>query len=407
MGSYNTPYTTVNSWYASIWSDSSPAHTPWVRNGPGSLLWGNNVKNAVSNPYWRNKILAGQDATTPYSISGYDVVPGYLYGRTTIKTSPDHLYCEGGGAISDCISLPISGKSHDVIIRDQAIGRLRNRINSEGQSFNSLVPLGEIHELRELLGHGPKSAVGASLALVKELLKIKNGRFSPRKAFKAAQNAWLTFSFGIKPTLSDISSVANAIDAYYQKPSRTCRFSGSAHKHWVDSSIAGSLTGLQAAGYFAINQLEYQLDYNFKAAQRFSNFCGNDYSLLDQLGFNIPNLVPTAWELIPYTWLVDYFTTAGQFFEDNFTSIPGETVFCSESRSFSCVARGKPEFYQNSDPNVIVETLGARDFFARYYEFERTSSSTIPARAFHLKSVDQVGINGVNRLLNLTALLRF
>lgn len=411
----NTPVVLTGSFQRSYESINSPKTYQVI---PFSQEQGANARSGSSNPGWLDRILAHTGASSAYSRSGLTVSLPRISVDTRYDPFPGFWQTYGWSGSHPGFNTPsLYGiGNEDTALRDRAVERLRNRLNTLGSSVNSLVPLGEIHETRDLILHAAK----LTKSLLHELQAIKRGDLSGflgrggrgkgptlKGTKEALANAWLTYSFGIKPTLSDISNIAGSIASWFYNPGHTDRVTASADKRWHETHEAGGIDSTGPGALIgSIQQFEKHLSYKFVVAHRFNVYARNDYSLLQKLGFTPGNLVPTAWELIPWSWMADYFTTAGQFLEDNFTAIPGDSIYIVENRKFDATAVITPycRIVNNAD-NPSFEKYSTRNGGGQYFEFSRIPLSSIPRRSLRFKSADEVGRNSVNRLLNLVSLL--
>jgi len=123
------------------------------------------------------------------------------------------------------------------------------------------------------------------------------------------RNAWLEQAFGWRPFISDIESAADAINRWNDYYSEKVAIKAGA------STESGTVTDSE------------QIDgvFRFAKTERVNTLCiavfaGSVKSIAmnparfraELLGFKPQNFVPTVWELIPYSFLVDYFTNIGE-----------------------------------------------------------------------------------------------
>jgi hypothetical protein len=123
---------------------------------------------------------------------------------------------------------------------------------------------------------------------------------------KTISDSWLEFAFGVAPLLSDIDSGAKAMSRIvtYNPPSVVVHGKG---KSTESVSVLGqSLNrGMLQLSWKVLRELEAEVRY--KGVMRLSqpNFRS---TAVTQLGLSWADVVPAVWELIPYSFLVDYFT---------------------------------------------------------------------------------------------------
>lgn len=291
------------------------------------------TRDGVGQPKWRSIIKSGQNAATtlngtrtrrlsyaPFSGTvGFDPVPlldpasyseNVIGMSATANTNPVHV--TGTSLVSAENSALIS-----------ALGRVRQ----QRTQFQGLTFLGELKETLTMLKHpfqGVRKYVDQYFTDLRKMQKGRSGnqsRSKRRESFlTTAAGAWLEVSFGIKPLLSDTKDAAEAI-ARYQNDSRRSVVTGYGEDVKVQDSIADEYYG----NYTIVSVKERRrttqsvrykvyMDYS-----RSADFQSTD-RLLQLVGFTPENFVPTIWELIPWSFLIDYFSNVGNVLEAGCTS---------------------------------------------------------------------------------------
>jgi hypothetical protein len=129
----------------------------------------------------------------------------------------------------------------------------------------------------------------------------------------------------------------------------------------------------------------------------------NDYGAVDHFGLNLPDLVPAAWELVPWSWVVDYFTTVGAYLDDVFSSDPSACRYVCQNRLYRVEVN--TDVWWARDNGVKYPDQSEGRSYVELFEFDRTMLSNLPSRSLRFKTLDEIGLNGVNKLLNLVAVL--
>lgn len=152
--------------------------------------------------------------------------------------------------------------------------------------------------------------------------------------------------------------------------------------------------------------------YEFTGAFDFSFMNANSYTLREHLGLSdfLTKAPSTAWELMPFSWMIDYFTTVGDYLSDTFEIPSGVLKYLTESRTclnlFEDMVRPEGKPYGAGFVNHSVQYFSFRPASVTYVNFERTVLATLPHRVLRFKTKDEVGINAVTRLLNLASLIK-
>jgi hypothetical protein len=131
-------------------------------------------------------------------------------------------------------------------------------------------------------------------------------------AKRSLANNWLEYSFGWKPLIEDIYNAAD----HLQNPIKSVRPTGSARATHSYKNVSGSV----ASGFWNI-----QTVFGSRYAKLGCEVSINNANLylLNRLG--LANPASVVWELIPFSFVVDWFTTVGQFLSQG-TDFLGLTV---------------------------------------------------------------------------------
>jgi len=282
-------------------------------------------------------------------------------------------------------------------IDQQALLDLKRKLKKQIGSFDSLAPIGELRECRGLIRGLANSATG----IVKTLVDIKKTRGG--SAFKYASEAWLNWSFGVKPMISDVKKLATAIAKFQQRSDRNIVITGNASTDWISGQLGFGLTGARGASVNSRRSSHHTLSYRYTASFNLLLSSANNYGAADHFGFDVPSLVPAAWELMAFSWLLDYFSTMGDFLDDAFSSPSANSVYVVQTRKYTMESDIDQWFVPDSGTIILNQTRGTHH--VRYFEFQRTPFSALPRIAVRFRTLDEIGKGGVNKLLNLVSLV--
>lgn len=364
---------------------------------------GPTTRTYVSDPSWQSKIAYGQNASNPYRRRETKV------GTSSIAGKAKQFDPLANQTIwSECVSRSAQGSFPDVSgtqvdgqLNNLALARIKRKLDSDIGQFKALCPLAELGEMRGLLHQG----VYLTREMLLALIDIK--RTKGRSAFKFAADCWLGFNFGIRPVLKDIDEACQAIaKALHERPHKL-RVSGTAHKDWC-SGASTETSGAFGANILTDASFKHQLSYRYVGAFSVDIQTANNYGVQQQLGLLGQDLIPALWEFMPWSWVVDYFTTTGEFFSDVFNTRPTVSTYITGSRRYTIDGDIHRKFRANPNGPRAINTLlagssGTSKF--RHFDFERSLYSTLPVAALRFKSVDEIGKSSVNKLLNLASVL--
>lgn len=364
---------------------------------------GNVTRSGTSNPNWQHQIAKRVDASTDYSRTGIETKPAFvlcdammdypswkIYGYNRMITLAGHPAIDFNQSRSD--------------VDDIALKRIKRKLSASQGLFNAMLPLAEIRELRRTV-RGATEYTGFYL---QKMLALRKRLSSSKKAdllVRHAADKWLTYSFGVAPIISDIGDIANSINARLSKDIPVLRLQGSAGTKWQESGKTTGITGCYSADLNASHFTEHTYKVKYVCGLDLAISSANSYSISDQFGFVKENFVPTLWELIPYSWIADYFTTAGEFLEDAFSANAGNTVYLTKNTLYRFESRGHywhVRWTADWPYHKILRQIEGNSSISAF-SFKRTKLSSLPHRSFRLRTVDEIGRNAVTKLLNLAA----
>lgn len=353
-------------------------------------------RSTVSNPEWRNQIARRSDAGAPYLVetqeyrSGYASCEAYGYGA--------NKGFSGEGYYSHCGLYPTNfpGRT-DTSLQELALTRLKRKLKKQVGGADALVPVAESREISQTI----RGMTKMTTTLLDTLIDIK--RTKGLSVLKYASDAWLTYGFGIRPLVDDTFAIAQAIGDYFDEDEYSgIRQSASAKRTWLSHHKVGPYTGIYGANLNYSATLLHTLSYRWYCGGVAEVSSGNDYAgLVEHLGFTGRNLIPTFWELMPFSWVFDYFTTVGAFLEDTFQVSPGMMHYSGYTRRYEVKADCIMSWSAWTGYR-IAPSNGVGSF--RRFEFQRVPlGGALPHIGLRFRSMDEVGQMGLNKLLNLAS----
>lgn len=173
------------------------------------------------------------------------------------------------------------------------------------------VMLGEARETLEMLHH-------PFVALPKFWKKLQRPNFFIRSklglprasdAASYASNAWLTYRYGIDPLLKDISGIIGEYTRISSK--RLGPYCKKTFRQLGQTSAVSEGYTLLEGVYFG-----YKLSTttnNFCAAHLYYDIINQTMHRLTRLGVNPIDMINIAWELVPYSFVVDWWLGVGDW----------------------------------------------------------------------------------------------
>lgn len=262
-------------------------------------------------------ISRGGDATTAFAAVRY-LAPAFrpaTYRMEYTKTSkPGVTFYRGFSGNHQCLIGYNEDSPKYTDADNLALKQLYNQIAKAQSNFDGLVFLGELGETVAMLKSplaSLRDQIKDYLTTVKLRLTGASSRKFNRPGFEGwIQRTWLEFSFGMRPLISDIDGILNLI-VVKTASRRRIRFMATG-----DSTSARELRGT-----LTVNSCPY--DYrrvlSIRSSVRyfvgFTPDFGKPLTAAQSIGFRPERFVPTVYELLPWSWLVDYFSNIGSIIE--------------------------------------------------------------------------------------------
>jgi len=349
-----------------------------------------------SNRDYRVNIAKKVDATTNYSRSKYTYQP--LIGRAESFRSVGLDTWTAYTSLMGCFGTDqINNAPEDSSLSDEALGKLKRRLSSNLGKMDLMVPVVELRDLRRTI----RDSATLTTTFLKTILEIKKTR--GKSALKYASKAWLNYSFGINPLVQDTFEALDSISSFLDRDRRTIRCQGIAKKVWTTSAAFNEIATLNSS-LSCRSQAVHQLSYMWIAGLDWDVKCSNRYDLTDHLGLGFEDIPSVAWELLAFSWIIDYFSNVGEYLADTFEIPPGTATYVVRDMRYTCDVFVSGT-YRPTSSNTAMRFSSVRPGSVRYDSFVRTKYATLPRIGLHFKSVDQVGIGMVNKVLNLASVL--
>lgn len=356
------------------------------------------------NPNWKTQIVRRQNAATPYVrvISNRVSTSPARATYYTLLTSPKQkheavLYDPGVAKFSDI-------DTEKYRAEDRALARMKRQIRNLSEGYQALVPIVELRELRGTV----KSIAQLSLSFLDEARRIRRGRYPNWVRLRNdIRNAWLSYSFGVAPLVSDANGIIASIAAFLARQDVTHVITTRGSDRFVLTDDIGAQSSSTFTEFSRTRIRDCVVNVRYEAGWTFNIRSAEDYTLLRHLGLNsASNLVNVGYQTTPFSWLFDYFTNMGGCVEDTFTSLPGSNYFIVRTERTFCrmTVRSTPRATFPSQVTWLKNESG--ESVIDIVDFRRSVPTSLPSRSFRFYTLDEVGRSSINKVLNLIALIR-
>lgn len=316
-----------------VWNPPS-GWTPSAQTQTGGPTVSFNRHRTVGDnfPSWKERLALGLDTTTYLYGEDCKFKAGYaLFHSYTDSTSVTGGHGEGQFAQ---MMLPTQ-LSHDLSLESLAMSRaatqFAKKVRQHTQGWAGGVFAGELVEAARLLASPVRTLRHGTDRLISDLIhrrKHQYGRLSwevsrDRKILqRMLHDTWLEWVYAIKPTVNDCIDAANTFNRIASgRKKDVIRITADGVDEYVSftrdrtwpiaaKSDPGGYTAIGfPPGYSRFRTL-YRADCRYRGVVSSASPSG-DLPLAMQLGVGWMDVVPTAWELIPFSFLLDYFANIG------------------------------------------------------------------------------------------------
>lgn len=277
--------------------------------------------NAVVGDYYRKSWAGGDGKRDEEHNYTCDV-------SSSLSTEISWLFPNGtgpySGTVTSCFGGAYSPPPPEWDANDEY--KLVNGVMSQFRQhdFNAAVNLGELKESIRMIATTARSLARSFAALKKGNVKVALDAIGvkPRTSVirdvqhdlrDSAASAWLGLTYGWSPLLGAVDDAAKAAAVHLQP--RRVRVS-SRRRHKLEG-VGSFYPGLLPDSKYRVER-SVNLIWKIEEVESFST--------LEEFGFVSPSLV--AWELMPFSFVVDWFLPIGSFLEarSNLSSLKGTYV---------------------------------------------------------------------------------
>jgi hypothetical protein len=269
----------------------------------------------VQNASWRDQVRRGISATTVASGIKFDANRNRLYAQADFYdlNKPHNLtktHVTGDVGFGD---FPFARSDQSTIdsANNRAISKFLDALLDARSSFESGQDLGEYKETLHGLQKPLSSLQDLTLGYLAKLKKVKHRTKGTVNLRKALTSTYLEFTFGWNPLAKDVADAYSKLrkhrfDIVPISSKATVPYGGSSvFFHDFTLSGAAGLNFWFNATYVGHHSIRY------KGAVRTGANPQGQVPLAQDLQLTPDRWLPTAWDLIPYSWIVDYFTNVG------------------------------------------------------------------------------------------------
>jgi hypothetical protein len=299
------------------------------------------------------------------------------------------------------------GTISDSKANNAALRKMIQRIIQVNQSFQGGVFLGELAQtlssiknpargLRQLADSWRYGA-----RRLRDRPNFRNVRFRKKEVSEALADSWLETQYHWQPLLNDIDSGAKALAEITTGQSLSSGALRAEATVSMEAEDTSAISAVSIAAWARRERVVGDCQVIYRGAMRVNP--RNSVLMAPELiGFNPASFVPTAWELIPYSFLIDYFTNIGDILAG--WSTLGTTLGWSNKtvrKSFTWTHTASPINIGSGFNAASASGSAAQVIFKRTQvsRSDYTGSNFVPSFEFEIPGF------GSNKWLNIAALV--
>jgi hypothetical protein len=267
------------------------------------------------NPKWKIQCSVGANATTSMDATFVNCVCDPVNAYIVINGTPPQTSVIQGrvSLVENPVGTPSSMTGE--LSQDRAMSSFLKQVHSLVTESQGLIILGELHKTLHMLR---KPAEALQQKMGEYLRKVKQSKNAhPRTWKKTIADSYLEGVYGWSPFVQDVAGVLKAYKRRGEIPHVSpCHGFGSNFGFQSQSDITRTYSGpLALAHHYRRKESSYSKIRGAVWTQ--AQTTGFDSDLY---GFNFREFIPTAWELLPWSFLADYFSNIGDILENVITS---------------------------------------------------------------------------------------
>lgn len=349
-----------------------------VLTGNGQVTYGSNIGD------WRERIALGLSATT--ALEGTSTLRMEMQGGSiTARFGYPYVIChQYGDLFSIQAGVPSASTGLDAIAERKAASKFLSKYIAATNTWRGGNFMAEIRETIQMLRHPSKLLYHKVWEYAGSFRKFRNVKRLKRKhVADYIADTWLGFVFGVKPLIADCNDAGKALERIKNGSGHdTMRISGYGDNRFMDKTIfAHSVPpGAQSLNnFFAHYSVKHQTCRYYGALKAQP---ADRYTAFEQAGFTVFDIVPAAYEAMPWSFFLDYFGNINEIL-DSCKLWTADFAWVNRTIRNSTALTQKDIFHVPVPGNLECSISGGRFYaLARYV---KRSTSAIPYPSFHFK----------------------
>ena len=359
------------------------------------------VASGFDLPNWRGVIKQHADATNLYDVT-YVTFEGGTSG-SAVKTykvdqfPTDLYYTETVDGFLGSLGSFGPSAAGSSSASNRAKGNFCRQAVKRISPFSGGTFIGELREAIHMIRHPAQALWNGVRAYVTESKKLRK-RIGRRPFRRIAAQSWLESAYGWAPLVSDVKSGAEAVSRVVNgfRPNEHVVGGRETDKKQIAAPtyVTRSYNNIS---WRYLQSIWEEASYQVIGAVRI-NPVGSLRGNLETFGISWDQVLPTAWELLPFSFISDYFSNVGDVIESA-SMLNGRVVWCCETTKLKRVLQQSGHLAIQGGQALANCRVSASTFKGTVVQYKRSSlANPIPSLQFECPGV------GSMKWLNLAAL---
>lgn len=414
-------------------SDIEHIYSTFVYPPSHRYLWNSttvsmNRDQGTTQPFYRKLISQGANATT--NLTGFrqtlvwSPADAGMINTMAVNPKPPPPLAQCEITLNGTVTFP-SWWAHTIAseseAESQALTRIYQDIKAQRTAWQGGTAIGEMRETIKLIRNSAKLIAtklpGYFASQLKLIEKYRSGHpltggsalFFPGRGRKgrrkrggkdlarALADNYLTFTFGVRPLVKDTSDAAQSLGRWIYEDHRSkCTGYGRSEDLIAKSFYEASVENIAYnSNTRRIRRTEVKYNCGLRDAVSFSA-PGSLKRLAELSGFTLEEFVPTVYNLIPWSFFLDYFVNVGDVLQATFMSLNDVTWIKRVGRhtiteNWSGPARSTPTV---DGKQSWYGTVGS--YTATTCSFVRSATSSLPVLGFRFSIPEPSSLKWLN-----------